>query len=59
MEWSQLSYQWQHCFKLAWESYQLGAKPIAALVTDEKGEIIAEGKCTVHCELYTCLVLRT
>ncbi|GGC98804.1 nucleoside deaminase [Pontibacillus salipaludis] len=51
MEWYQLSSQWKRGFELAWESYSLGSKPIAALVTNEDGEIIAEGKCAVHCEL--------
>ncbi|KGP93287.1 hypothetical protein N780_12000 [Pontibacillus chungwhensis BH030062] len=51
MNWNQLSSQWKRCFELAWESYQLGSKPIAALVTNEEGKIVAEGKCAVHCNL--------
>ncbi|QHE52413.1 nucleoside deaminase [Pontibacillus sp. HMF3514] len=50
MKWSELSIPWQRCFELSWEAMKDGSKPIAALVIDENGEIIAEGKNAVYSE---------
>lgn len=51
MFWNELSKEWKLCFELAWDSYKEGSKPIAALITNEKGEIISTGKCAVHSQL--------
>jgi len=50
MEWNEITSTWQRCFELAWETMRDGSKPIAALVIDENGEIIAEGKNAVYSE---------
>ncbi|KGX91423.1 nucleoside deaminase [Pontibacillus marinus] len=56
MEWNEISTNWQRCFELAWETMKDGSKPIAALVIDENGEIIAEGKNAVYSEYYGATV---
>ncbi len=48
MEWEELSPGWQRCFELAWEAMREGSKPIGALVVNEKGDVIAEGKNTIY-----------
>lgn len=44
MEWSDLEKPWQVCFELGWESLKKGSIPIGAVITNEKGEIISEGR---------------
>ena len=39
-----LSEPWQHCIDLAWEAYCAGSLPIAAVMTDESGTIVATGR---------------
>lgn len=39
-----LSEPWQHCVDLAWEAYCAGSLPIAAVVIDETGAIVATGR---------------
>lgn len=48
MEWNDLNESWQRCFELAWESMREGSKPIAALIVNEKGEIVSEGKNAIY-----------
>ena len=42
--WDDLSKEWQTCLRLAWEAYRAGSLPIAAVVTDESGAIVAAGR---------------
>jgi tRNA(Arg) A34 adenosine deaminase TadA len=42
--WSELSLPWQVCLELAWESYCEASVPIAAVITDLNGEILASGR---------------
>ena len=42
--WDSLSKEWQTCVRLAWEAYCAGSLPIAAVVTDESGAIVATGR---------------
>lgn len=44
MRFAELSRPWQRVFELAWESFCEGSKAIGAVITDEKGEIISEGR---------------
>jgi tRNA(adenine34) deaminase len=39
-----LSKPWQVCVDLAWEAYCAGSLPIAAVITDELGNIVATGR---------------
>lgn len=34
----------RHCIDLAWEAHQAGSLPIAAVVTDDDGKILAQGR---------------
>ncbi|MCM3767690.1 nucleoside deaminase [Neobacillus niacini] len=51
MNWSDIPYMWQECFKEAWSSFQEGSRPIGALITDSEGEIVARGKSATFAEL--------
>lgn len=42
--WETLTRPWQVCLELAWESYRQGSLPIAAVIVDEEGTIIARGR---------------
>lgn len=42
--WQTLSRPWQVCLELAWESYRQGSLPIAAVIVDEEGTIVARGR---------------
>ncbi len=42
--WETLSRPWQMCLELAWESYCQGLLPIAAVIVDEEGTIVARGR---------------
>lgn len=42
--WKDLSYPWQRSTELAFESYKRGTMPIGTVITDYKGDIIAEGR---------------
>ena len=44
MRFTELSRPWQRVFELAWESFCEGSKAIGAVITDEQGEIISEGR---------------
>ena len=52
MRYAQLPIQWKRIFDLEWESISEGSKAIAAVIVDENGEIVSEGRnqiseCTV------------
>lgn len=51
MKWSDIPYIWQECFKEAWKSFQEGSRPIGALVTNSKGDIVSRGKSATFAEL--------
>lgn len=42
--WATLSEPWRVCLTLAWASYRQGSLPIAAVIVDEGGEIVARGR---------------
>jgi len=42
--WQELSYPWQRTLELAWESYREGSLPIAAVLVDTQGRIVASGR---------------
>ena len=44
MRFEELSRPWQRIFELEWESLCNGSKAIAAVIVDENGEIISEGR---------------
>jgi tRNA(adenine34) deaminase len=44
MMYDALSKPWQTCVDLAWEAYCVGSLPIAAVITDETGNIVATGR---------------
>ncbi|NHM32859.1 nucleoside deaminase [Neobacillus terrae] len=44
MKWSDIPYLWQETFKVAWESFLDGSRPIGAIVVNDEGEIISSGK---------------
>jgi len=35
---------WQRCFELSWQAYVQGSLPIAAVITDAKGRVVAIGQ---------------
>ena len=44
MKYSDLSHVWKEIYKAEWESVCRGSKAIAAMITDENGEIISSGR---------------
>lgn len=44
MKFAELSRPWQRVFELAWQSFCEGSKAIGAVIVDESGEIISEGR---------------
>lgn len=44
MKYSELSNPWKRIFELEWESLQKGSKAIAAVIVNEEGEIVSEGR---------------
>ena len=44
MKYSELSTPWKRIFELEWESLQKGSKAIAAVIVNEEGEIVSEGR---------------
>ena len=44
MKYAELEAPWQRVFALAWESAQHGSKAIGAVITDETGAIVSEGR---------------
>ncbi|MDD6036786.1 MAG: nucleoside deaminase [Lachnospiraceae bacterium] len=48
MRFSELSRPWQRVFELDWLSLCEGSKAIGAVIVDEKGEIISEGRNRIY-----------
>ncbi len=46
--WSNLSEPWRCCLEDAWQAYSHGSLPIAALVVDQDGRIVARGRNRIH-----------
>lgn len=44
MKYAELPIQWQRIFELEWKSVCEGSKAIAAVIVDESGEIVSEGR---------------
>lgn len=44
MTYAELPIQWKRIFELEWEAICEGSKAIAAVIVNEKGEIISEGR---------------
>lgn len=44
LSWNELENPWQVCFELGWTSFKRGSIPIGAVVVDDRGEIIAQGR---------------
>lgn len=42
--WETLTEPWRVCLALAWESYRRGSLPIAAVIVDEGGAVVARGR---------------
>jgi tRNA(adenine34) deaminase len=42
--WESLDASWRVCLELAWESYVHGSLPIAAVIVDETGAVVARGR---------------
>jgi tRNA(adenine34) deaminase len=47
-KWNDLEAPWKWCFLQAWESYCHGSIPIGAVLVNEKGEKLLEGRNRVH-----------
>jgi tRNA(adenine34) deaminase len=56
VKWSAVPPLWQRCFELAWQAYQEGSNPIAALVADRNGRIVATGKSAVRASMSDVVV---
>ncbi len=44
MKYAELAPQWKRIFELEWESLRKGSKAIAAVIVNEEGEIVSEGR---------------
>lgn len=42
--WTNLDKPWQVCFELGWKSFKKGSIPIGAVVVNENGEVISQGR---------------
>jgi len=42
--WANLDKPWQVCFELGWKSFEKGSIPIGAVVVNENGEVISQGR---------------
>lgn len=42
--WDDIKRPWRACLELAWEAYVNASVPVGAVITDERGVIIAEGR---------------
>ncbi len=49
--WDEVDPIWQRAFELAWEAYVEGSNPIAAVITNAQGQIVATGKSAVRGDL--------
>jgi len=48
VKWADVPPLWQGCFELAWEAHLEGSNPIAALIADPHGQVVATGKSAVR-----------
>jgi len=48
MLWNSLSPPWQTAVSLAWDAYCTGSLPIGAVIVDEDGRIVAQGRNSIH-----------
>ena len=44
MTYTELPLPWRLCSDLAWEAYQSGSLPIAAVIVDAGGKVVATGR---------------
>ncbi len=51
MLWEEVLPVWRTCFELAWEAHREGSNPIAAVVADAEGRVVATGKSAVRAQL--------
>ncbi|MDZ5472366.1 nucleoside deaminase [Bacillus sp. 31A1R] len=51
IKWSEFSNEWRECFKVAWESFQEGSRPVGAIVIDDKGNLVSTGKSATFGQL--------
>jgi tRNA(adenine34) deaminase len=56
MEWKEVPYIWQECFKEAWVSFQEGSRPVGAIVINDEGEIVARGKSSTFNEISNSVI---
>ena len=48
MTYEALPLPWQLCVDLAWEAYGAGSLPIAAVITDAEGKVVATGRNRIY-----------
>ena len=48
---SDLSHVWRECVDLAWEAHVAGSQPIAAVVVDSEGSVVARGRNRLNLEV--------
>ncbi len=48
---SDLSHVWRECVDLAWEAHVAGSLPIAAVVVDSEGSVVARGRNRLNLEV--------
>ena len=46
--WDELPSPWRRCFELVWQSFVEGSKPIASVVTNADGTVVATGRSAVR-----------
>lgn len=56
MNWTDFTIEWKECFRVAWESFQEGSKPVGAIVIDDKGKIVSKGKCATFHQLSDSII---
>lgn len=57
--WVDLDPIWRTAFELAWEGYREGSNPIAAVIADSRGNVVATGKSAVRGDLSGVLLKRS
>jgi tRNA(adenine34) deaminase len=58
LKWADVAPVWQRAFELAWETYQERSNPIAALIVNSSGRIIATGKSAVRGDVSNVILRR-
>lgn len=46
--WATINKPWQTAFELAWEAFSCGSIPIGAVITDENGQVISQGRNRIY-----------